>query len=1024
MKKQSKKVISIMLFTFVFSLLLIGNTRATGTSYVDNVEEFIQEATSSEVSKIILNSDITISDDVNILIDGNDKTLDLNGKTLTIESDKKILLNYNTSNTFTLEDSDGSGCIISEDTDETNRSIFVPINNTGVNDDIEMVVNSGCIKTNALWIFEDTNGFKLTINAGFFITNSSLFKFSTSYNSSVVLNNFVLRSYTYSEEENLRIAYYGKYSQNTLSTIMSSDSKLIYIKADGEFIEQSKNMLCGKSFKNSGKLYMLPKNGLEIDDITFETEEYGYSRIPQQSIVINNVSDKTIKVVDARLFNDEGEFSLGNSQVNYNGEINILSDRSDDSFRIRPVPGLTPGKYYDFFVVTTEDGNKYSTKVSFEVTKAHLNNLRINLQDWEYETKPNEPASSGNLGHGHETYEYAKKINGVSNENLNYSEEVPTEIGEYVVRLSVEETENYYSGSATKEFRITRRQIDPSINITDNTFVFSGAKLTPEITVTVSESKSQKTLEENVDYEIEYGENINAGQGTVTIKSLDTSVYTFEDKTENFTINPKELIAENVIVSEQVSYSVSGTYPNVVVTDGTQDLTKDIDYEVTYEGQNGDVEDIITVRVTGIGNYTGTIEKYSTISNKASQILSFSETHITKVYNDSKFIILPIHEEGDGDITFSSSNTNVAQVNSTTGEVTIVGVGNAIIIATASETQNYIPQDASYYLTVNKANYDMSRVTFNNLSLAYDKNSHSISATNLPEGVTAQYTNNNKTEPGVYEVVATFIGDYEHYNEIPNRKAILTINKANYNMSNLKFNNTTVTFDNKSHSIIANGIPEGVKVTYINNGKINIGTYKITANFVGDNTRYNSIPSKTATLTIKAKKLDNNTITFGIKDKTYTGKNITQVFTIIDGTNILKEGKDYTLKYSSNKKVGTATITITGKGNYTGTTKRKFKINPKSTSLKKLTAGKKQIKATWKAQKTETTGYEIEYSTNKKFRTGNKKTKIKKNKVTESTIKKLKAKKKYYVRIRTYKTVNGNKYYSEWSKVKTVTTKK
>ena len=318
----------------------------------------------------------------------------------------------------------------------------------------------------------------------------------------------------------------------------------------------------------------------------------------------------------------------------------------------------------------------------------------------------------------------------------------------------------------------------------------------------------------------------------------------------------------------------------------------------------------------------------------------------------------------------------------------------------------------------------MSKVTFNNLSLAYDKKSHSIIATNLPEGVTAEYTNNNKTEPGVYEIVATFIGDYEHYNEIPNRNATLTINKANYNMSNVKFNNTTVTFDNKSHSIIANGIPEGVKVTYTNNGKINVGTYKITANFVGDNTRYNSIPSKTVILTIKAKKLDNNTITFGIKDKTYTGKNITQVFTIIDGTNILKEGKDYTLKYSSNKKVGTATITITGKGNYTGTTKRTFKINPKATSLKKLTKGSKQFKVTWKAQKTETTGYEIQYAKNKSFTSGKKKVNVKKNKTISSTVKKLKAKKKYYVRIRTYKTVSGSKYYSEWSKVKTITTKK
>ena len=160
------------------------------------------------------------------------------------------------------------------------------------------------------------------------------------------------------------------------------------------------------------------------------------------------------------------------------------------------------------------------------------------------------------------------------------------------------------------------------------------------------------------------------------------------------------------------------------------------------------------------------------------------------------------------------------------------------------------------------------------------------------------------------------------------------------------------------------------------------------------------------------------------KAKKYTGKKLTPKVTVKYNNKILKKDVDYTLKYQNNKNVGTASVIITGKGNYTGTVTKTFKINPKGTSLKKLTKGKKQFKATWNKQTTQTTGYQIQYSTSSSFSNGNKTVKVKKNKTTSSTVKKLKAKKKYYVRIRTYKTVNGKTYYSGWSKAKNVTTKK
>ena len=174
---------------------------------------------------------------------------------------------------------------------------------------------------------------------------------------------------------------------------------------------------------------------------------------------------------------------------------------------------------------------------------------------------------------------------------------------------------------------------------------------------------------------------------------------------------------------------------------------------------------------------------------------------------------------------------------------------------------------------------------------------------------------------------------------------------------------------------------------------------------------------------IKGKQNILNTKIEGIKNKKYTGNSRKLSIVVKDGNTTLINGVDYSISYSNNIKVGTATVTITGKGNYEGKVTRTYKINPKGTSLKKLTKGKKQFKATWKAQKTQTSGYEVQYSTNKNFKSGNKKVTIKKNETTSNTVKKLKAKKKYYVRIRTYKTVNGKKFYSSWSKSKIVKTK-
>lgn len=163
-------------------------------------------------------------------------------------------------------------------------------------------------------------------------------------------------------------------------------------------------------------------------------------------------------------------------------------------------------------------------------------------------------------------------------------------------------------------------------------------------------------------------------------------------------------------------------------------------------------------------------------------------------------------------------------------------------------------------------------------------------------------------------------------------------------------------------------------------------------------------------------------VTLSKKTYTYDGKAKTPAVTVKDANGNVIASTNYTVAYSNNKKVGTATVKVTGIGSYTGTKSATFKINPKKTSISKIQATSKGFKVTWKKQATQTTGYQVRYSTSSKF-TSATTVKLSKNTTTSKSVTKLSANKKYYVQIRTYKTVGGKTFYSGWSSSVIVTTK-
>jgi hypothetical protein len=158
------------------------------------------------------------------------------------------------------------------------------------------------------------------------------------------------------------------------------------------------------------------------------------------------------------------------------------------------------------------------------------------------------------------------------------------------------------------------------------------------------------------------------------------------------------------------------------------------------------------------------------------------------------------------------------------------------------------------------------------------------------------------------------------------------------------------------------------------------------------------------------------------KNYTYNGKVKKPTVTVKDSNGKTIDKSNYTVKYSSGlKKVGTYKVTVTFKGNYSGTLTATYKINPKGTSLTKMYKRSKGFTAMWKKKGTQTTGYQVQYSTSSNF-TDAKTVNVSKISQISKRVTGLKGKTKYYVRVRTYKTVNGVKYYSGWSKAKSVTT--
>lgn len=182
---------------------------------------------------------------------------------------------------------------------------------------------------------------------------------------------------------------------------------------------------------------------------------------------------------------------------------------------------------------------------------------------------------------------------------------------------------------------------------------------------------------------------------------------------------------------------------------------------------------------------------------------------------------------------------------------------------------------------------------------------------------------------------------------------------------------------------------------------------------------WNTIWNKAGKINLNS---SNTKVTLSGTSYAYNGKVRKPGVTVKYGTYTLAKDQDYTVSYLTGcKNVGKHTVQVTFKGIYSGTIKKTFTINPKSTSISSISGKTKSVKLKWKKVSSQISGYQIQYSVKKSF-SGAKTVKVS-GKSTSKTIKSLKKGTRYYVRVRTYKKVGSKVYYSKWSSIKKAVTK-
>lgn len=570
---------------------------------------------------------------------------------------------------------------------------------------------------------------------------------------------------------------------------------------------------------------------------------------------------------------------------------------------------------------------------------------------------------------------------------------------------------NNYTGSASKSFRIVPADIaNFTASLSASTFGYDGSKKKPSATV----RSGNKTLTSGTDFTVSYSNNVNVGTASAVITGKGNYSGSI---TKEFIITPADFSKLTAsLAAGTFSYDSTEKKPEVTVKSGSKQLTAGTDFTVSYT-DNINVGTAKAV-ITGKGNYSGTITKSFKITQADLSKFTASLSADSFIYDGAeKKPVVTVKSDNaqltaDTDFTVSYSSN----INAGTATVTITGKGN--YSGSIKKQFTITPADFSGFsaeLSADTVTYTGSAQKPGATVKSGDK--VLVSGTDF----TVSYSNN--TNAGTAKATIKGKGNYSGTitKEFTITPADISQLTASLSADIFRYNGTeqkpSVTVKSRDKMLVPD---TDFTVSYSDNIDVGTATVNITGqgNYTGSMTRTFTITNARIPAVITAKSVTLNQST-----------KKTSVFTAeTDGKITLKSSNSKIVKVSRTKIIpvapGKVTLTITaarGQDYEKASKKISVTVRPLTTSKLSLkSTAKKQATVSWTARKS-ISRYQIYYSRRSDMK--NAKHITAKSSAKSAVLKNLTSKKKYYVRIRTYKTVSGKKYYSTWSSVKSVTVK-
>ena len=567
---------------------------------------------------------------------------------------------------------------------------------------------------------------------------------------------------------------------------------------------------------------------------------------------------------------------------------------------------------------STEDGKWWSTEAKEWFTVEEIASKRSEIADTYLNYKPTDISTcTVTLSASSYTYDGKAKAPTVTvkdgtktlAKDTDFTVSCPEAVNAGTYEVTVTGIGNY-RGSARPTFKIAQASIAKATFSAVANQAWTGTEIKPAPTVKLGSA----TLKKGTDYTLSYKDNVAVGTATVT--ATGKGDYKGSAST-TFNIVPKQVTPTATLSKALFTYNGAVQKPTVTVKDGATALKSETDYTLEWPSGCTNVG-TYTVTATLKGNYTG--EAKASFEIVAASISGATVSAIAdQAWTGSAVTPVPTVTVGGRALKNKTDFTlkYADNVNVGTATVTITGKGN--YKGTATKSFNIVKGKVTPTVTLSKTSFTYSGKAQKPTVTVKDGTTVLESGTDY----TLSWSPSGCTDAGTYTVTATLKG-----NRSGTGKATFTIapkslggctpgcSPASYTYDGTQ-KAPKVTVKDGSTTLAAN---THYTVTTTPSGRTNAGTYTYVLTGKGNYTG-----EAKASFEIVAASISGATVS-AIASQTYTGKAITPKPTVTLGGKTLTSGTDYTLSYKNNTNAGTATVTATGKGNYTGTKSATFKI--------------------------------------------------------------------------------------------------